>query len=647
MNDSALCSNPVSLLPSCPASRPVTGSASRWAVLLVAALAAAPASAAEPSVFTAPAMVKIQPGAQPRPLLPARIEAARNEFEAFQIVIHGGDRGVTGLSARAGPLTGPGGATVPASSIWLYRQDLLEVTRPSGTIGAVGRWPDPLVPAVDEIDGEARSAFPFSVRAGEARALWVDVLVPLDARAGLYQGSVELTGDGFARSVPVELEVWPFSLPSTPSLASAFLLYAPNVCQAHTGRGDCGGASRAADLVGKYQRMALDHRLTLPNVFVLRNQGSDWTAFDRAFGPLLDGTAPTRLAGARMTSAQYPGEVSEAGYRAFGTHFRERGWIDRLYDYTADEPPAISPWSAIAPRARLVKAGDPAIKVLVTTTLDEARSHGLAETIDLMVPPINFMQRPGQPSVRPVYDGFVAGGRGLWMYQSCMSHSCGPGSPTPGVAWPSYMVDVSAMRNRTMQWADFKMRVTGELYYETAMTYREDPWRSVFAFSGNGDGTLFYPGTPARIGGSSQVPVASIRLKMIREGMEDFEYLTRVSELGDPALAHQVAESVLPTLHAADGDPERLVLARRTLARRILELAPPPPPDEGPGPDRPSDEGGPGAQPRSDPVPSPEPGWRPPLPGCASGGLGGAGAGLLLLGLPGLLARRRRTPRPG
>ena len=42
---------------------------------------------------------------------------------------------------------------------------------------------------------------------------------------------------------------------------------------------------------------------------------------------------------------------------------------------------------------------------------------------------------------------------------------------------------------------------------------------------GNGEGTLFYPGRPDKIGGKDHIPVSSLRLTMIREGNEDYEYM--------------------------------------------------------------------------------------------------------------------------
>ncbi|HZR47529.1 MAG TPA: hypothetical protein VFA47_12530, partial [Candidatus Manganitrophaceae bacterium] len=70
-----------------------------------------------------------------------------------------------------------------------------------------------------------------------------------------------------------------------------------------------------------------------------------------------------------------------------------------------------------------------------------------------------------------------------------------------------------------------------ELYFETVYAYQfstNDPWKNIYYFSGNGDGTYFYPGRPDKIGGTTHIPISSIRMKMLREGIEDYEYLVLV-----------------------------------------------------------------------------------------------------------------------
>src|SRR5437763_12499056 len=81
----------------------------------------------------------------------------------------------------------------------------------------------------------------------------------------------------------------------------------------------------------------------------------------------------------------------------------------------------------------------------------------------------------------------------------------------------------------------FAENVSGELYFDTVFAYHEgDPWKSQWAFGGNGDGTLFYPGTPERIGGKHDVPVESLRLVQIARSLSDHAYLTLCAQLGDP-----------------------------------------------------------------------------------------------------------------
>jgi uncharacterized protein (TIGR03382 family) len=183
-----------------------------------------------------------------------------------------------------------------------------------------------------------------------------------------------------------------------------------------------------------------------------------------------------------------------------------------------------------------------------------------------------------------------------------------------------------------MEWLSFKYGATGELYYETAYAFTHDAWSNQWDFSGNGDGTLFYPGTPARIGGRTDVPVASIRLKMIREGMEDFEYLRILEEAGDGAFARSVVDGLFPNPYSTDVAPEALMAARAALAERIVVLGATGGSGSG------GDDGG-GSGSGSGSGSGETPGVVPVASGCASA----SGPGLLALaGVAALAARFRR-----
>jgi hypothetical protein len=545
--------------------------------------------------------------------------AARNEFEAFQVIVTGPAKGV---SARVEALQGPG----RIDDVKLYREELINLAHPSAIDGGTGLWPDALVPDVDDVVGEKRNAFPFDVNAGESRAIFVDVHVPKDAAPGVYSGAVVVSSSDGDAKIPVSLEVWDFELPSTSSLRTAFGLSYPVIQQGHGVSGDDISRVRA-----RYAQLGLDHRISISGI---TDDGfnNDLSHFDRFYSDVMNGTAATRLPGARLTAVKYVGDRNSVDvHKTWAQHFRANGWMDRLFDYVCDEPPLTCQWSDIPGRAKAAHDADPEFKTLVTTQIWDADAHGATDSIDIMVPLVNFTDyRPPSGNGDQVYkyaDFASKPGKEMWMYESCVSHDCGGtvnyNAPTAYdqyyTGWPTYVIDANATRNRAMQWLQFLEGSKGEVYYETALAYAHDAWSNQWDFNGNGDGTLFYPGTPSRIGGQTHIPVASLRLKMIREGMEDFEYLKLLSDLGGKDDATKIARDLFPTAWQTDVDPAKLLAARKELASKILERTGKPTPAAVAG----SSSGLSGAH--------------------AGGGCGTTGAGLgAVLALPLLLVLRRR-----
>eukprot|EP01051_Picozoa_sp_SAG22_P022256 SAG22_NODE_5265_length_1050_cov_1.044164_1_plen_350_part_11 len=167
------------------------------------------------------------------------------------------------------------------------------------------------------------------------------------------------------------------------------------------------------------------------------------------------------------------------------------------------------------------------------------------------------------------YISNYSGAKTLWMYQACSSVGCGgngcghgqkddpnssshPSSSSCIEGWPAFFpIDHKPVTSqRLMQWADFVYDVTGELYWGVLGQFGEvkqqqqpppaqpDPtllWKSQWTNGANGDGNLFYPGTPAIIGGKTHIPVESMRLKFVRDGVEDYEMLRQAeAALGRP-----------------------------------------------------------------------------------------------------------------
>src|SRR5262245_2169700 len=470
------------------------------AALLSVVLIRAQTGGCSSCVRTANASTKILPGDAAAPDTAVTIKAAKNEFEAFQIVVSGP---ATGVSMTPHALIGPNGATIPASELRLYREGYVNITTASNDESGTGRWHDALITHVDEIANDARNAFPIDVPAGENRVVWAELLVPAGQPAGTYQGSITVTGSGLATvDVPVTLVVWDFALPSTSSLRSTVGMGWNTACVAHFGSyeacGYDGGVERTHLL---YARFMLDHRMTADVVYTgptsCSGQTCDWTHFDSVYGAFFDGADPNlRLVGARPTTIRYIWATDAAHYAAWAQHFRHKGWFDLTYDYTCDEPPNGCAWSAINARAAVVHGADSEFRTLVTTNIDEANANGITASTNILSPVVNHLEdKPGSANAgnqRPQYDAFLLSSprNALWWYQSCMSHGCYIKGGGYFSGWPNLVIDSTAVQARSQGILSWLYDVTGILYYAIDI-HLPDAWRGaqyLYDFGGNGDG---------------------------------------------------------------------------------------------------------------------------------------------------------------
>jgi hypothetical protein len=151
-----------------------------------------------------------------------------------------------------------------------------------------------------------------------------------------------------------------------------------------------------------------------------------------------------------------------------------------------------------------------------------------------------------------------------------MSHGCDKTSDRYYTGWPNYLIDGAPAAHRIMPWLSWKYRVSGELYYHTTYAYeRGDPWQDQYRFAGNGEGTLFYPGTPTRVGGRTHIPIESIRLKLIRDGLEDYEYLAALQRVGGAAEADRLVAKLVRKTYDWEHDPTALMATRAAVADLI------------------------------------------------------------------------------
>jgi len=524
--------------------------------------------------------------------------SAKNEFELFHVVLFGGNRGV---SIKLPTLTLVGGTEqIPAAEVRIYEEQPISFTQPSGIEGQAGAWPDALVPYGPDTEPglrltngtwqevqttETRRSFPVSIARNATRTFLVEIHVPPGTTTGLFHGALLVTASSGryagTQSIPVDLHVRSFTLPSTASLRSNLRLGVDEICRAH---GDTIG-SFCPDQAGfrrwarLYGRVLLDHRLSswLSDALYLLPDGTpdyptSQASFLAAYRSLIDGSDPySRLAGARLTAIAYPyfrstdtDAVMASKLQAWAAFARAQGdWFDRTVFYTVDEPDfQAGGWDTAIHWANVAHGADPGFKVLLTAPIDSYASHaGTSSGVANVIAPVvdQLDNRAGTShygNQRPSYDAFLAFDprNELWAYQSCDSHSCTSTSDPSIYGWPSLVVDATAVQARAEPWMHYIYGVTG-LHYFDSVLHLAEAWdmNGMTDFTGNGDGTLLYPGTPAPvaggssqgIGGTTHIPLASTRLKALRDGLEDYEYL-KLCEAAGGSTAMNIARTLFP-----------------------------------------------------------------------------------------------------
>jgi hypothetical protein len=568
----------------------------RLTVILVAMAHAAMEPPAPVVWWATHSLAKVKP-LDPAPSAPMKtvdLYAGRNQFASFQLVLHAKSADVSGVDIDFPGLRTAAGAEISGKNVTVYLEEFVNLRQPSSVEGSEGLWPDPLIPRVDRYANEARNAFPFTVPGGCNQPLWVEIFVPATANPGKYTGSARISLGGIARfSVPIQLTVWRFVLPATSTLKSSFGFNGINALKQHRGRYTDDEDLHA--ITGLYTKAALLHRIStnggsMQYPKISSGAGGmqlDWRDYDAEVGPFLDGAAIPEgepLHGARATSAEirmpsvFKNDEQEKLYwTEWSKHFQHKGWSDRLFLYLWDEP-APRDFPYVLDRGKVSAQVEPKLRNLVTAPF----TPKLAEAVQIWVPLVNCLElKPGFPdfcdATPPLgsYARDAQPARSLWFYQSCASHGCNIVGGPYFAGWPSYMIDAPGTANRVMQWVAWKYGMEGELYYSMNEAYGQDndPWINIRLFGGNGDGTLFYPGRPDRIGGRTDIPIESIRLKLIRAGMEDYEYLTLLARLEGPQAAGRYADRIVKKPYLWESRPEAFLKVRQNLGESLDRAA--------------------------------------------------------------------------
>ena len=122
------------------------------------------------------------------------LSAIKGETESMQIIITA-QKDIRGIDVETTDLVDESGNVISKDNIKLYAEHYVEITEPYVNTGntnvtmlaLAGFYPDALVPLANfKAKREDR------VQAGNNQGIWVDVVVPADAKAGDYTSNIKL-----------------------------------------------------------------------------------------------------------------------------------------------------------------------------------------------------------------------------------------------------------------------------------------------------------------------------------------------------------------------------------------------------------------------------------------------------------------------
>jgi hypothetical protein len=468
------------------------------------------------------------------------LSAGRGEYEPFQIVIHAAGMRLTNVNLSLSDLRGPQGSVIGTENLVTYREHYVHVAfgspKRQNTIHpplGPGWYADALIPFVDPDSGRAPAAAriraaPFDVEPGMNQPLWIDVSVPRNARRGTYQGSFTVVSDQGRATGKIRLTVWNFELPLKPSLDSSFMLWKDKTARAcetilrHKLMPTPVPVPDAARFVAQYHLSSINLGLS---------SGADYDHGAMSPAPSVDVI--------RETARQFP-----AG--------------PLLYNYTADEIVEFPHlYSAVKSWARnLHTAG---ILNLITMApvpdlFDDGSGSGRSAVDIWVLQPGYYESSP--ENVRTV----LKKGDRVWTYTALVQddHS------------PQWEIDFPSMHYRVLQgFINQSLGFTGLLYWAVDH-WTENPWMDVDTYPTDGDhypgeGMLVYPGEDVGIQGT----VPSLRLKWIREGVEDYEYIELMKKAGKGNLALEWSKHIGQDFRHWNDDSAALYALRKRMGETL------------------------------------------------------------------------------
>lgn len=484
------------------------------------------------------------------------LEMARGEFETVLVKLPTGEPRVAVSEVKlVWKKATPGGVDVAA--FWVGTHSLKSSSFRSRP--AAGEIVDPLVPA-DWIRQGAMQVPPANIPS-RPLALF-EFRVGVDATVGEFEGTLDFKHGRTSHSLPFRLKTHSLVLPGRFALGTSFGFAPWQVLKKHYG--EWNGAEMA--LYRDYQDLALEHRIDLHKIYVkfpeatAKDPLAEAAVAEQSFlaqvGPLFEGKRSERGHKMSVTDLPVPEEFKSLKDKSKTEEARKEFWRkmdrsvmandlrDKTFVYFIDEPKE-SVRRELGKDLRKIREWAPNLRFMGTVHHEKL----LEGAFNIWC--INLFQwdKAGHPKPEFYTKQAKEKDERLWFYVGCNSHGCeGP----ERVENPDLVIDRESAYQRVFPWMALRYGAEGILYFDTVYGYShgggESPWKDGFHFTGYGEGNLFYPCTRV-LGGCERPRIApALRLKILRDGLEDVQILKMARAKGLPV--DQWVKELLPNVRS-------------------------------------------------------------------------------------------------
>jgi hypothetical protein len=532
-----------------------------------------------------------------------KVYAAKNEFEPFQIVVK---------PASSGNVTVNVGSFGSGITTEIYQVKYVNLTQATDYLGRTGLNPDPLWPLSDGAS--------VAVTANENTAFWFSLHVSTTVAAGDYTTNVQIGGV----SIPVRLHVFNFAIPGELHVQSQMNYSDQTIL---TRYGVTGTGSEYWTYVDKIKQYMIDHRLIPRSVLwsgglttnggapyidynctmhtftdndgiwgfekpaerylqgtglmngtftTAFNEGTGFSSFQAATFRNNDSSAdqrPDSFCGQTRSSADwYTANNPNTAYNqkwfqyiaAMQTYLQNLGYLGKAYYYLANEPQDQADYDAVAWYSKQLKAVAPNLKLMVSEEPKPEIYNQPGAKIDIWLAHFGIHFKP-----EVALDRLQNHDEETWIYWLYNTYL---------PRFNPFTIDHPGVEGKLTGWFLWTYRLRGIAYYRFNDWTGGNPWSDPMDNNQNGEYFMLYPpstdNSNITYGSNGHRFAPSIRLELMRDSLEDYEYFYLLNGGQQPRAyavnpADDAVNKIIGGAQAYNRDSELLYNLRRLIGLKI------------------------------------------------------------------------------